>query len=484
MRVAILTEADERIGYGHLARCTALYQAFESLGDEPELFIAGGGSPARLTSGLTHRPEDWREPYRIAAASAGADIVVIDSYVADGAAYASAAAEAAVLVCLDDTMRLAYPPGIVVNGAVRAAEMGYPRREDVTYLLGPAFAPLRAEFWDVPVKEISPAVTTALVALGGSDVARLAPRAVTALEQMTPGPAVIVVLGAGDETGLGERAQRLPVANATEVLAEMLKADLCVASAGQTLVEAACVGVPTVAVCVADNQRVNAQGWAGIGFAEYAGEVGERDLDARIASGVARLAAREERQRRCLKGRDTVDGRGALRVARRAVGQVLLGRITLDTPRPGDVRAVFALANDPDVRRGSFHPEPIAWQEHERWFDSRLKDPRSVDLLAYDGDALAGHVRFDVEDETATVSIALAAGYRGRGLGPLVLERGIEHLRRTEPRMEIVKAFVRPANAASVRTFCAAGFTMVARTEVEGEPALAYERPVVRVEGL
>lgn len=482
MRVAILTEAGAGIGYGHLARCTALYQAFESLDNEPELIIAGGGAPARLVSGPSHKVYDWRAPSRLRAAAADADIVVIDSYIAGPTAYAAAAGETRVLVCLDDTARLPYPPGIVVNGAIRAARLPYPRADGVTYLLGPAFAPLRAEFWDIPVKEIVPELRTALVALGGNDVARLAPRAVAILEALRPRLDVIVVLGSGDETGLGERAQRLPTASAIEVLAEMLKADVCVATAGQTLTEAARVGVPTVAVCVADNQRDNAEGWSEIGFAEYAGEAGEKDLDARISDAVARLASQDERHRRCRIGRDAVDGRGALRVARRALGQALLGRLRFGPPSAKDARAVFELANDPGVRRGSFHPEPIEWTEHERWFHAKLIDPASIYLLALAHDTLAGQVRFYVEDRTATVSIALAAAYRGRGLGSLVLERGLEHLRRASPLVQAIRAFVRPTNAASKRMFEAAGFALVARTEIEGEPALMYERPAVRAE--
>jgi spore coat polysaccharide biosynthesis predicted glycosyltransferase SpsG/L-amino acid N-acyltransferase YncA len=476
MRVAILTEADARVGYGHLARCTALYQAFETLGAEPELIIAGGGAPPKLTSGLMHRAEDWRSPAaRVRAIAADSDVTVIDSYVADPPVYAEAASAAGVLVSMDDTARLDYPAGIVVNGAIRADTMPYPCTEGVAYLLGPVFATLRADFWDVPSKQTAPEVRTVLVAVGGTDIAGLAPRAVAAIERLDPGPDVIVVLGSGDEVGLGERAQRLHAASATEVLAEMLKADLCVATSGQTLTELARVGVPTVAVCVAENQRQNGEGWADIGFAEYVGDVGAADLEERIATAMERLAPRDERARRSRVGRQTVDGRGALRVARRALGEALAGRLTFEPASREHMQAVFELANDPEVRQASFSTEPISLDRHHEWFEAAVTDPRCVFLVALDGGKLAGLVRFSCADGAAVVTIWLAEPYRGRGAGPPVLDRGIQALRKARPDQDKVEAYVKPENARSARMFERAGFASLGETRVSGQPALGFE---------
>ena len=44
MKITILTEAGGNIGFGHLTRCIALYQAIEEKGYSPELIVNGDES--------------------------------------------------------------------------------------------------------------------------------------------------------------------------------------------------------------------------------------------------------------------------------------------------------------------------------------------------------------------------------------------------------------------------------------------------------
>ena len=52
----------------------------------------------------------------------------------------------------------------------------------------------------------------------------------------------------------------------------MGQVDLAVSAAGQTLYELAQMGVPTIAIQVADNQKDNIEGWLKAGFIHFAGE--------------------------------------------------------------------------------------------------------------------------------------------------------------------------------------------------------------------
>ena len=47
--------------------------------------------------------------------------------------------------------------------------------------------------------------------------------------------------------------------------------DLAISASGQTLYELACIGVPTIAIGIIDNQKNNIKNWINQGFIEYAG---------------------------------------------------------------------------------------------------------------------------------------------------------------------------------------------------------------------
>ena len=102
--------------------------------------------------------------------------------------------------------------------------------------------------------------------------------------------------------------------DAAGMLELMLDADICISAGGQTTYELARVGVPTVCVCFADNQRFNIKGLSDGGFLEYAGNVDDVDMLAKIAGGVDALEDMETRKARSLTGRSLVPGDGAVNV--------------------------------------------------------------------------------------------------------------------------------------------------------------------------
>jgi UDP-4-amino-4,6-dideoxy-N-acetyl-beta-L-altrosamine N-acetyltransferase len=95
----------------------------------------------------------------------------------------------------------------------------------------------------------------------------------------------------------------------------MLESDIAISACGQTLYELARVGVPTVAVAVAENQMNNAEGWREAGFIEYAGRREETDLIDSVARGIRALLPRREREKRSRRGLLHVDGLGPRRIA-------------------------------------------------------------------------------------------------------------------------------------------------------------------------
>ena len=134
MQVLIITEGSSDIGFGHITRCTSLYQAFEKKGIIPEFIINGDEIVNSLLNGKRCNLLDWlKNRKKLYSLVKGSNIVVIDSYLADSDFYDDISSIVKLSVYIDDNKRIDYPKGIVVNGTIFAEKMDYPKRETVVH---------------------------------------------------------------------------------------------------------------------------------------------------------------------------------------------------------------------------------------------------------------------------------------------------------------------------------------------------------------
>jgi RimJ/RimL family protein N-acetyltransferase len=156
--------------------------------------------------------------------------------------------------------------------------------------------------------------------------------------------------------------------------------------------------------------------------------------------------------------------------------------LKLRPARSDDCRMAFEWANDPVTRSASFHTAPIAWHDHERWWQESLSGRiRRLYVVECD-DEPAGLLRFDLsesEPDAARVGIQLAPAWRGRDLAKRVLSAGADLAAREGFRR--LEALIRPENARSVRAFCAAEFEPCGEIDVDGITALRFERRLVEI---
>ncbi|MCU0286324.1 MAG: UDP-2,4-diacetamido-2,4,6-trideoxy-beta-L-altropyranose hydrolase [Acidobacteria bacterium] len=324
MEIIILTESGEEIGLGHVTRCLSLAQAFAARKHKIRFIVAGDDSVRDILKNNPCEIFDWKKDEKqLKQAIHNVDVVLVDSYRAEEDIYKKISETARVAVYLDDTNRLAYPAGIVVNWSISAQNLDYPDKEDVLYLLGPGYISLRRAFREVPVKEIKETITDVLVTFGGDDSKNLTPVVLRYLAQHYPMLQKHVVVG-GD---FKNRAEIEAAAdNHTNLVFSpddegmkkvMMQADIAISSGGQTLYELARVGVPAVVVIVADNQENNVAGWEKTGFIENAGYWQNEHLMDVVAERFQKLSTFEGRRRASAVGHNIVPGSEAERIVRR-----------------------------------------------------------------------------------------------------------------------------------------------------------------------
>jgi spore coat polysaccharide biosynthesis predicted glycosyltransferase SpsG/RimJ/RimL family protein N-acetyltransferase len=395
LTVAVLTEAGTHVGQGHLSRCSALAEAFDERGIRCALTVNGD-------EGLHELPAE------------GTDIAIVDSYLAPDALIREIAARVDLAVWIDDNGDGNHPAGLVVDGTRSML--------------------LRKAFWEVGAKTIAPRLEHLLLTLG-ADPGRLTDRVARRLAERFPGRTVTVV-----RLGLTPGQMR----------EQMKRADLALSAAGQTMIELARCGVPSLIFQTADNQNDNIRGLRQAGFFE-----GLTTPDT-LFDDLDRLEPAEARRERSAAGRRAVDGQGARRVVRKILQEYFSRTMTVRPVREGDRMALFELAGDPIVRQNSFNTAAIPFDDHCRWFDRVLADERIKIMIFESGGTLIGSVRFEARADETVTSLSLSAPFRGLGLGAPLLRRAIAAS--DLPEIRPVTAYIKPENTASQKTFEQAGY--------------------------
>ena len=369
MKVFILTEGSRDIGFGHITRCTALYQAFEEKEIKPRLIVNGDTTVKELIRDKRCELFNWsEEDNKLFSLIKNADTVIIDSYLAHPECYKKISGLVKIAVYIDDNKRIDYPKGVVVNGTIHAEELDYPQRSDIHYLLGNQYIPLRKEFWDVPDKDVRENIQTVMITFGGDDARNITPHILKLANETLPELTKKVIIGKGFDnieqikSLKDETTELIYYPDAAGMKKVMLESDIAISASGQTSYELARVGVPTIAIAIADNQMNNVRGWQKAGFIEYAGSWEEKSVFANIIQKIELLQSHVLRHEKSKRGKTLIDGRGAIRIISHCFKAFFDESIDLRKAEFKDMQNIYELSNDNQVRKYSFHSDKIIWK--------------------------------------------------------------------------------------------------------------------------
>ena len=281
----------------------------------------------------------------------GAAWVAVDGYRFDADFQTSLRDAGLSVLVIDDEGRLDhYSANLLLNPNLHAAPSLYPSvGADTKLLLGPHFALLRREFWPwARQRRVYPAqARRLLVLLGGSDTRGLIVQLVDALKPLAERGYEIVFVAAISETERADHLRRVASegrrfhfrSGVGDVPALMAATDIALSSAGSTCWELAFMGVPSLLLSLADNQRSIARSLDELGAARDLGWY--EDLEAgRLRASIEEIARSVSARRRLgARGRQIVDGEGGHRVA-------MIMRNTTNRFRPSN-------ANDLETHLGS-----------------------------------------------------------------------------------------------------------------------------------
>jgi spore coat polysaccharide biosynthesis predicted glycosyltransferase SpsG/RimJ/RimL family protein N-acetyltransferase len=443
--VVVRVDASPDIGLGHVMRSLAVADELSAAG--LSVTICGTGLPPQLTAARNIVAPSHSDD---AATVIGLrpDLVVVDGYHFTAALFAALDDHDVEYAVIDDNGETpARRPVAVVNQNPHPVPTMYERWDgEPLLLLGVGFAMFRREIIEAAQLAPTRRPDTIFVALGGSDPLGLT-RSV-AIQVASVGLDVRVAIGPAhpDRAELVAALTDRPgitVIAPGDYATELATAGGAVLAAGSSLLEAALLGTPALAIVVADNQRLLAAAARDQAMACRVLAADEH-LAANLASGLEAL--RSERP----APHPRVPQDGARRVAE-ALNALTSETVRIRPATFDDAEFVFELRGDPEVRRQSFQDAP-GWNRHLDWYRTVIDDPGRRLLIIETSAGPAGQIRLDTVGDHEVVSLAIAAPARGRGLAQRALANA------KDLAAGDLVAHIKPGNTRSLAAFAAAGF--------------------------
>jgi len=332
MNLIIRSDASVQIGTGHVMRCLALAQVWQEQGGQAIFLFANKFAALEnrlLLEGMqvvylsieAGSPEDAKQTGDFAR-KFNTQWIVVDGY-QFGAEYQKIIKNLGLnLLFIDDYGHAEhYYADLVLNQNISAHVDLYPNCEAYTkLLLGTQYILLRQEFWQWRdwQRETKAISNNLLITLGGSDPDNVTLNVLQALRLIrSTNLEIIIVIGGSNphfeilENEIADSNLIISLKQNVQNMPELMAwADIAIAASGSTSWELAFMGLPSLVISLADNQKAIAEKLNEYQIIDYLGWYEQIQIK-QINQAVQELIGdRAKREKMSLKGRKLVDGNG------------------------------------------------------------------------------------------------------------------------------------------------------------------------------
>ncbi|NUU03187.1 UDP-2,4-diacetamido-2,4,6-trideoxy-beta-L-altropyranose hydrolase [Herbaspirillum robiniae] len=427
MKIAIRADANRLIGTGHVMRCLALADQLKHLGAEVSFLarpmgerlaariraqghtlheVSDDGTPAGTTA-----EELWPAPKQDADGEASArligrvDWVIVDHYGLDARWEQALRPYCRRLLVIDDLANRRHDADVLLdqNLGRRACDYRTLVPKACEIFIGPLHGLLRPEFAQTRARSLTQRgknpPSRLLITLGGIDKDNITGKLLDSWAKL-PNQAqwsVIAVMGAQAPWLEDVRKKAACMSPSIQVLTDvsdmaslMAQSDLAIGAAGGTAWERCVLGLPTLMVTLADNQRSAAHALERAGCAS---NLDMNNLAQDLGRKLAQLADGSALHPMIEACSAITDGMGAPRLARHMID--LCNATSRVRPMQAqDLVQVLSWRNHPEVRRHMRTQHEITLAEHGGWFERASIDPSKRLLIVETDDTPIGFVQF------------------------------------------------------------------------------------------
>lgn len=156
--------------------------------------------------------------------------------------------------------------------------------------------------------------------------------------------------------------------------------------------------------------------------------------------------------------------------------------VEVRTARPSDARPFLAFWSEIVAEERSVRSEEVDARARVYRRRFRARSDSEVHLVAFEGDLLVGHVtvqreRHPVTRHVASLSIAVAAGARGRGIGTRLMDEAVAWAKRSGVEKLVLSVY--PHNEPAIALYRKFGFVEEGRLARHSRKSYGYEDEIL-----
>jgi UDP-2,4-diacetamido-2,4,6-trideoxy-beta-L-altropyranose hydrolase len=371
------------------------------------------------------------------------------------------------IMVIDDLSDRAHQCDILLDQTFgrQKEEYKYLVKKSCRLLLGSQYATLRTDFFRWRKYSIEHRsnfkFNQLLISMGGIDIDNFTGKVVQILDKCNlPNDIVIAVVVGKNFPHLKSIADKLSnlkykseimvgVDNIAEVMAN---SDIAIGAAGGSTWERCCLGLPTIQILTADNQKYIANNLHSIKAIELIDNISKIPLKIKkIVKSYKKIS---------LISSSIVDGCGVQKVINCIrLNDKYINPFQLKPIELGDSDFIYSLQNK-ETRKYFINPKIPSHIEHAEWFDNIFSSHKSqLFIIQFEGYS-SGVLRLDnIDSGFIEVSIIILKKYRGRGLAKKVLTI-LENL----VLNRVLKATIHKDNNLSKKIFTLSGYSLNGKT--------------------
>lgn len=467
-RIIFRADGNNQIGLGHVVRSLALVSM---LREEFECVFAIQAPSTELQQQIRKichgliilpvcAPSEVRFNHELDAYISAEEMVVLDGYHFNTGYQESIRSKGCLFVSLDDIQNCRFVADAVINQAGGVKAHLYSKASNTKLLLGPKYALLRPPFLEASkaLRFQPEGRPFLLLNMGGADPGNTTLQIAKELYLNDNIGSIEIVVGAAYrhlvelQAWLQDKQHVILHHNlsAEQMRDLMLQCAIGVTSASGIAYEYAAVGGLLFVLQTADNQESLYHFLTESGIAHGYQELSKLLNDDKLSKYFKQQVETQ---------RQHFDGHSDIRLKQLFRKLSLSASLNLREATKEDTMLLFEWANDPDVRKNSFNPNPITIENHKIWYNAVLEDEQTLLYIAEADAKPVAHIRFNISTGKAMISYLIDADYRGQGLGLHLLQKGLQALKAQQPAIEQAEGLVQRENIASVRSFEKAGFS-------------------------
>lgn len=316
-RVIIFTEGGDNIGFGHITRCSALYEEIESR-DIEVLFVIFGKNIDDLLKGKKYLNKDWKDREFLKKFLKEDDYIIIDSYLADIEIYKIISQKVFKVICLDDYNRIIYPKNVLT------INLGFRNILKSNYYFGIKYIILRKEFLFKYCDKVKNK-NKILIIIGGNDIKDITGKIVEIVKKNFPHYQLnIVSKNKKLKKIITSKDKIFSNLKAKEIIGLIQNSYIAISACGQTLFELSKIGIATIGIKIADNQKNNIKYFTENKYLEYVGNNSNKNLERNIINKLKKIEDDEENYKKILIGKKlTQDINGAKEIIKLLLEEII-----------------------------------------------------------------------------------------------------------------------------------------------------------------